>query len=332
MLLRDRNAFFNMLFLVTAIPIALPLIYVPSFGVTPNWNQFLFFVGVIGNVHVGMTAFFFLGDKRYLPIIRSRPWLYVWAPLASIALGFAMYAYDKDGFWLYVAANYCWLLWHFSRQNFGLYALLLSSSRSVPADGIERRLFDLLPVAGSLHALTLLPMFGLSGAAIPILRSIAYVVMLVCTGMLGVVLMRSNVRNDGRRVMALLLAYAFFLPAVLSENPSIALTFFAHPMQYIVVMTYLAGDRRQGNLVLRLGLLVTCGAVLWLSITFLTAHALAMGLALAIGVTQAHFLIDSGLWRLKEHAQRSIIQESFDFLFQPQPVFSKVTRRDYPPE
>jgi hypothetical protein len=60
----------------------------------------------------------------------------------------------------------------------------------------------------------------------------------------------------------------------------------------------------------------------------LTAHALAMGLALAVGVTQAHFLIDSGPWRLKEKPQRSIIQESFDFLFQPQPGFSAVTRMD----
>src|SRR5208283_1048785 len=88
------------------------------------------------------------------------------------------------------------------------------------------------------------------------------------------------------------------------------------PLQYIVMMLYLAGDRAQGQTLLRVGAVLVTGVGLWAVLRY-TQSLTPVYLALAYGFTQAHLLIDAGAWKLKLPRQRAIIGDSFDFLLHP---------------
>jgi len=122
----------------------------------------------------------------------------------------------------------------------------------------------------------------------------------------------------------IVLSIAFFAPAVIATNPSIALAFFAHPLQYIVMMVFMAGFGSSANRaapMVRVGALLTCGltlwAVIWLLNNPISQFSLGAKLALAFtyGVTQWHFLADAGLWKLRDAAVRKNFMDSFGFMF-----------------
>lgn len=312
--LRSKNGLFLSLFTITVVMIALPQIFAPS--THPTWIQFVVLVGVIGNAHVGMTAFFYLGDKRYKPILASEPWRYFWLPIALMGLAIVLFLYSEQGFWAYFMAHYAWLLWHFGRQNFGIYSFVAVGNKSGPVTQLERYYFGLLPIAAVLKAWTMYSQIGLTGPIVPALLSLSYALFAVCGGMLAAILvLQPNVRQDWQRVTALLLGFAFFAPTIISDNPAVALTFFAHSAQYVIIMLYLAGDRKQGSLMLRYAILLFSGLSLWAFLTTLQPWLLPLYLAVTYGISQAHFLIDAGVWRLKMAPQRAIVAESFDFLF-----------------
>jgi hypothetical protein len=50
-------------------------------------------------------------------------------------------------------------------------------------------------------------------------------------------------------------------------------------------------------------------------LTYLSGSFALAFLALTYGITQAHFVIDAGLWKMKQPKQRAAILESYDFLF-----------------
>jgi len=110
---------------------------------------------------------------------------------------------------------------------------------------------------------------------------------------------------------ALVVGIAFFLPAVVFSSS--ALAFFpyaiAHGAQYILMMTVVSGRSSRG----------------WWALATMCAVAVGLGylmnlmaawplLLIAGGLTQAHFLIDAKVWRLREPRQRAIMNQRFDFL------------------
>ena len=62
---RSKNFLLASLFFATLIPTLIPVVMAPVAGLQLTYQQFLLVIGVAGNAHVGMTAFFFMGDKRY---------------------------------------------------------------------------------------------------------------------------------------------------------------------------------------------------------------------------------------------------------------------------
>ena len=312
-----KNSMFVALFFATLVPTILPVIFVPLTSFKPSWNQFLFLIGLLGNVHVGMTAFFYFGDRRYKQLIADNAWRFIWVPAALIACAFLMFNNKPAWLWLYIAAHYSWLLWHFGRQNFGLYSLVAAGNRSGAVSYLERSYLNLLPLAAIPKSLTLYSDIGLPAEIAGYFVSATWALACVGVAMLAAILVtRPNVVADKERLVALLLGLGFFAPTVVSNNPAIALTFFAHPVQYIIMMLYLAGDRKQGAILLRLCALIFTGMALWALLYYLNGASITSGyLAVAFGVSQAHFLIDAGAWKLKMPAQRAIITESYDFLF-----------------
>lgn len=207
-------------------------------------------------------------------------------------------------------------MWHFGRQNFGIYSFVAGGNRSGPISQAERRYFNLLPVSIVPRVLTLYPDVGLSGAPARIADNASVAMCVACAALaIFIIASEKNVRRDWQRTLALILGFVFFMPAMLSSNAAIALAFFAHPIQYVIMMLYLAADRKQGLQMLRVALLFLSGVSLWALLTYFQAVSLPAFLAVAYGATQAHFLVDAGLWKLKLPKRRAAILESYDFLF-----------------
>src|SRR5215813_2839765 len=313
--MRCKNALFLTLGLVTAIPTILPAVAASATSIRPSWQAFVVLIGILGNAHVGMTGFFFVAEPRYRPILRDNPLRYFWLPSLCMGGALTLFLHSPKGFWLYFLFHYAWLLWHFGRQNFGLYALVTNANRSGAPTSIERAFFSLLPVAAIPKAWTIYPDIGLGPDIIPWLVGVSWAMAFLCGGLLLTILRDLRMRADWQRCAALALSVGFFLPTLLSSDPAVALAFFAHPLQYIVMMLYLAGDRKQGRLLPRFAWLVTTGVALWTAIHFTQGPFAGLSLALAFGVTQIHFLVDAGVWRLALAPQRRIVADSFDFLF-----------------
>jgi hypothetical protein len=313
---RSKPFLLTSLFLATLVPTLIPVIAVPITGLQLTYSQFLLVIGVIGNAHVGMTAFFFLGDARYKTIIRENRFRYIGLPLISIAFAFVIFGFWPKGVWPYFCVHYAWLMWHFGRQNFGIYSFVAAGNRSGPVSQTERQYFNLLLISIVPKVMTLYPEVGLTGTLAQISNNLTIAMCLVCAALaVWIIATESNVRKDWQRTTALLMGFFFFLPTMLSSNAAIALTFFAHPVQYVIMMLYLAADRKQSFQMLRVALLFLTGITLWAVLTYFQPFAMPVYLAIAFGVTQAHFLVDAGLWKLKLPKQRAAILESFDFLF-----------------
>jgi hypothetical protein len=320
--LRSKNTLLAILFIGTVIPIILPVVFVPLTNFQPSWDWFIFMIGILGAAHVGTTSFFYIGDRRYKSVIADDRWRLLWLPAILMIGAFLVFAINSQGFWLYFALHYAWLIWHFGRQNFGLYSFVAGANRSGPPTSAERFYFNLLPVAAIPKALTLYTQVAVPALITPTLELISVILTLACAVLFTwIVLMTPGVRTDWQRIVSLILGFAFFLPTIVSSNPAIALTFFAHPIQYIVMMVYLAGDRKQGRTIFRISVLLVSGIGLWGILTYLqNSGTIAVYSALVFGITQAHILIDSGAWKLKVPKQRAIITESYDFLFRQPPA------------
>jgi len=282
------------LFLATAIPTAVPVILVLGFDFTVQPTWIMATMGLLGMMHTGATGFFYT-ERRDMGRM-------VWMPLGFIALAAFVFSLDPAGFWPYLAVHYIWLLWHLGRQNFGLYALVAGG-----ASDAERFYFDLVAVAAIPAAMTLYIPGALSPEVAVFLRILSYLLMAYAALIflaLSAYYVRMQWRTPGRywirrlspfrRVVALFLGMAFWLPTVIGTHPALALTWFAHPIQYLVMVAWVSGRKSALDLAVAGGYAVG----LWALLTGLqSAGALLVFSALAYGVTQAHFLIDGDVWK-----------------------------------
>jgi hypothetical protein len=114
-----------------------------SYGALPEWGFLLFVLG-IDVAHVYATLFRSYLDPQEL---RARPWRYLLIPLASYALGVALYQWGALVFWRALAYL---ALFHFIRQEIGWLRLYRARAR-------ERSRLDAWLDDGALYAVTLYP-------------------------------------------------------------------------------------------------------------------------------------------------------------------------------
>ena len=135
------------------------------------------------------------------------------------------------------------------------------------------------------------------------------------------------IRSDALRQNPLRLAFftygtLFFLPTYLFPDAPSAIFGFAlaHGLQYLVYMTVVSGRSPRPLPSLALLLAIAAGG------HYLLTRAMA-GLGLtspygdaifgaALGVVMAHFVIDAGIWRMRESFQRGYMRAKFDFIFE----------------
>ncbi len=212
---------------------------------------------------------------------------------------------------------FVWQLHHFQRQNLGLVALAASSSGLVRLLAWERRCIALTgacAVVGvvahpALVQLDIRPGFDvLFGVA-----RLAYGGV-VLAGL--VVLSRRTRRQRPPHFCALFVATLLFpLPLFVFTSPYAALAGMtvAHGLQYLVLLGLVAAGTEHSQRGVRLGTLVAV-ALVGGTVLDVTSHlhtsatAVRLLFGVYLGVTAAHFVVDGGLWRLRDPLAREVVR------------------------
>jgi hypothetical protein len=306
--------------LVSAVAMA------PSSSASPGRGLgWLLFVG--SSVHVAGTGWFYtLPDVR--SHARAHPTRYVYAPIALVALAAVVAAVvPSAGFAWLLLPYFAWQFLHFQKQNLGMAALAASSRGIAGLKPAERRTLMISGWAG-IAALVARP--GVLQLNIdPGLGHLWAIALLVfgCAVAVGVYLVASRPRHDrppGFSVVYMT-ALCFALPAFAFRSPYAAVggMTIAHGFQYLLLVGLVAaGGPRGTRRALRLAAL--CNVALIGGVALNAASHLHSGGAPGrfvfgayLGVVMAHFVIDAGLWRLRDPFPRRFLSTYIPYLVRP---------------
>lgn len=309
---------------LSVLPFALAVLLAPAAGARPSSALiWLLFVG--SSSHVGATAWFYtVGEVR--GHMRRHPGRYLVAP-ALLVVGTAAAAVVTPASWVVDAllAFFAWQFFHFQKQNLGIAALAARSLRAPGLSLTERRAL-IGAGCGGIVALV----------AHPALLQLSPDVSLRWLYAVGVVLFAVSVvagaasllrRPPAARPPALLAVYAvsllFFAPVFAFDSPyaAVAGLTIAHGLQYLLLLGMLAGAREGSAAGPQLGVLVLVNIALIAGLALNQASHLhtAHGLARAVygaylGLVMAHFVVDAGLWRLRDEFPRSFLTRRLPYL------------------
>ena len=283
----------------------------------------LLFLG--SSVHVAGTAWFYTVPevRRHVRAHRGR---YLAAPLGLVA-GTALVAaiVPEQPFTLLLFAFFGWQFFHFQKQNLGLSALASSAYGCGPLRRGERHAITAAGVAGiagllshpALLQLVNVPQLGL-------VFPVAAGVYALAVGYGVVQLLRRERADRPPAVVGFhLTTLAFFLPVFLFTSPyaAVAGLTVAHGYQYLLIVGLVAsggGGTRAVRLV-PLAVLLNIGLILGLVLN-LASHLHTGGTAdravygAYLGAVMAHFVVDAGLWRLRDDFPRSFLTRRLPYL------------------
>ncbi|MDQ1747364.1 MAG: hypothetical protein QOD07_1627 [Frankiaceae bacterium] len=288
---------------VTAGGLAIPALVAPGTGLT--W---LLFVG--SSVHVASTAalFAFADVRRHA---RAHPRRYVAAPLALVGAAAVTAALlPTTALQAALLGFFGWQLWHYQQQNLGLAALATRATRRPPLTTTERRCIRASAAAGILalaahpqvtQAVTLKPPAAVTTAA----SATAWLLLGGSAALL-------------RRPIPLL-AVAFPLPLLLTTSPYAALggMTVAHGLQYLLLVgMVVAGPANKRTnkrvpeaMLLLAGVLAVAGALAGAPHLHHGPAATRAVFGVYLGVVMTHFVLDAGLWRLRDPFPRQWLGE-----------------------
>jgi hypothetical protein len=303
--------------LVGGIVLAPPASAPPGLGL--GW---LLFVG--SSAHVAATGWLYtLPDVR--AYARERPARFVYAPIGFVAVAAVLAA-------LMPSASFAWLLlpyfaWqsvHFQKQNLGMAALAASSCGVAGLRPVERHT---LSVAGLAGAAALIAHPGVVQVGVdPGLGGIRpFAFALFCGAVAaGACLMA---RRPGRdRPAEFCVVYAtslcFALPVFLFESPYAAVggMTIAHGLQYLVLVGLMsAGGSRGRQRLLRVAAFCNIALIGGAALNAAShLHAGDAGARLlfgaALGFAMAHFVVDAGIWRLRDPIPRRLLSTHLPYL------------------
>jgi len=312
----------------------------PAGAPAPEGLAFLLFVG--SSVHVASTGWFYtVPDVRaHMRRHRSR---YIWWPIALIAGACAIAAaLPRTALYWLLLPYFGWQFFHYQKQNLGLAALCAAAKRLVPLSSAERRALTGAGVAG---------ITGLAGRPgllqlpirppVPALTPVAAIAFACCVAAgTGCLLARPRSQRPAGFCVVYLTGLAFSLPVFLFSSPyaAVAGLTVAHGLQYLLLMALLAAGSgastgtstgtspgtstvagSRGTRTLSLAALCNIallgGAALSVASDQLAAGpALRWVYGLFLGVVMAHFVIDAGMWRMRQEFPRAFLRERLPYL------------------
>jgi hypothetical protein len=285
----------------------------------------LLFVG--SSMHVASSAWFAtVPDVRRHA--REHPGRYLVAPVALVATSAIVAAATTPGTlrWL-LLGFFAWQFFHYQRQNLGLAAIAGISSGVGSLRPAERRAITAAGVAGIVGLMSHPELLQVS--VDPKLRwlfpvsALAFAVAVVS----GIAVLSTRAPADRSRPLVAVSAVSlvFFLPVFVLRSPyaAVAGLTIAHGLQYLFLMALVArglaaGGARRWSLMLLVDVALLGGLVLN---AFSHLHDGAPGaralFGVYLGVVMAHFVVDAGLWRLRDDFPRALLGQRVPELVAP---------------
>ena len=291
--------------------------------------------------HVASTGWFYGSDEVRVHAARH-PWRYARVPLILVlATAAAAAALPLRTMTWLLLPYFAWQFFHFQKQNLGLAALAAASCGAPSLTRAERRASvaaGCAGIAGLLAHPALLQVAvnpGL-GAAFPA-AAIAFGV--AAAGGLALFLRRRPAERPAGLAATYVLAQVFFLPVFTFASPYAAVggLTIAHGAQYLLLMSLVgAGEGSRSSSAGRAAGTASTGMARALRLTVLAIIVLLGGAALEaashlhdgdwpfrvlygmyLGAVMAHFVIDAGLWRLRDPFPRRFLTSRIPYLLRP---------------
>ena len=307
---------------VTAAAVATAIAFAPPAGASPaRALTWLLFTG--SSVHVASTGYLLTipAVRRYTRAHPVRCWL---APAALIGGTAAAAALISPAAFLWLLLPYFgWQFWHYQKQNVGLAALAAAAGGLRPLGRAER--WPLL-AAGLAGAAGIIARPGLLGLQmVPVARpvlpfALAVYLAAAAAGLVALARRRATERDAGFCVLYLL-GLAFSLPVFAFSSPYAAIggLTVAHGLQYLLLVGLVAGaGAARAGRSMRLLYLANIALIggFALSAASHLHDAVAPGRILFgayLGVVMAHFVIDAGLWRMRDPLARDFVTTHLPF-------------------
>jgi hypothetical protein len=261
--------------------------------------------------------------------MRHHPARYWWWPIGLISGAglIALLVPRATLYWL-LLPYFGWQFFHYQKQNLGIAALAAAARGVAPLRRAERRALIAAGLAG-IAALAVRP--GLLQLPVrPLLPILFPAAVIAFTASVAVGCCCLAARGRDQRPAGLCAAYltslAFSLPVFLFSSPyaAVAGLTIAHGLQYLLLMGMVAsggsvGARRVASLAALINIALLGGAAL------AVASGQAAGsppvrvlFGLFLGAVMAHFVVDAGLWRMREEFPRAFLRSRLPFLMTPE--------------
>jgi hypothetical protein len=293
----------------------------------PEALAFLLFAG--SSVHVASTAWFYTVPE-FRAHMRRNMRRYAWWPLALMAGASAIAAMTPRPvlYWL-LLPYFGWQFFHYQKQNLGIAALAAAALRVPALRPGERRALIAAGLAGiaglvARPGLLQLPVRPLLPAMFPIA-----VLVFAASVMAGIACLAAR-RRDHRPAgfcAVYVTSLAFSLPVFAFSSPyaAVAGLTIAHGLQYLLLMSLVAAGAERGRprtfqLAALVNIALVGGAALALASDQLKDGPPVNALfGLFLGAVMAHFVIDAGLWRMREEFPRAFLGSRLPYLVPPRP-------------
>jgi hypothetical protein len=285
----------------------------------------LLFAG--SSMHVASTAWLpVLRDVR--ACARAHPLRFIAAPFALVAGGAAAAGLLRAPVLNVVLEGFfAWQFFHFTKQNVGVATLAATSSGVGTLRPAERRS---IVVAGCFGIAALLARPQLLQLQAPLSSSLAF--WLAAIGFLASVAVGIHAvmrRDRAARPWTFLAGYGtalcFSAPIFVFSSPYAAIggMTIAHGGQYLLLVGLVAagpsaGPRRWARLAALVNVAVVGGLVLGALSDFHNEVDVTRVLfGVFLGLSAAHFVVDAGLWRLRDPSSRRFVDRALPDLVRP---------------
>jgi len=314
---------------LTAGAFVIATAFAPSGSAAPDRGlAWVLFAG--SSAHVASTGWLYtLREVRSYAV--SHPWRFIRVPALLMIAGAAAAATLTPAAmtWL-LLPFFAWQFFHFAKQNLGMTALAAKTAGAPPLQAAERRALIASGLAG-LCALMARPallqlrvdpglgaLFSLSAAAMA--GAVAAGLILLAR--------RAPAQRPRGFCMMYLMGLFFSVPVFIFASPYAAVggMTIAHGLQYqLLVSLVAAGGPGEAGRALRLAVLGNV-ALIGGAVLALTSHLHSGGPAVRVvfgaylGAVMAHFVVDAGLWRLRDPFPRAFLARRVPYLIRAAPA------------
>jgi len=300
----------------------------PSGSADPTRGlAWLLFVG--SSVHVASTGWLY-SVSEVRGYVREHRGRFVWVPVGLVAIAAVAAALIPERTFTWILIPYfAWQFFHLQKQNLGMAALTGSAYGVTPLRPAERWALIVAGVAG-IGGLIAHPDL-LQVSVDTRIRALFPVSALLFAGavLFGVVQLarRPAEQRPAGFSAVFLVSLLFSLPVFLFSSPYAAVggMTITHGAQYLLLIGLLASAGKGGPpRWLRLAVLFNIALIggLGLSVASHLHGAAPAGRVLYgayLGAVMAHFVIDAGIWRLREAFPRRFISTRLPFLVPARP-------------